>query len=96
MVSFVVGATNDTNVPFVVIPQARRGWRPPSARYRYTSCLRSTLHCTLLNKIAVCALYFALVQGQKEVEVHWHPFQLNPNAPKEGINKLGWLLLQHL
>ena len=48
------------------------------------------MHCTLLNIIAVCALYFALVQGQKEVEVHWHPFQLNPNAPKEGINKLGY------
>ena len=30
------------------------------------------------------------VQGQREVEVHWHPFQLNPNAPKEGLNKLNY------
>eukprot|EP00884_Botryococcus_braunii_P005992 jgi/Botrbrau1/15394/Bobra.43_2s0022.1 len=28
------------------------------------------------------------VKGQREVEVWWHPFQLNPGAPQEGINKL--------
>lgn len=27
-------------------------------------------------------------QGGKEVEVRWHAFQLNPNAPQEGVNKL--------
>ena len=25
--------------------------------------------------------------GKHEVQVHWHPFQLNPNMPKEGVNR---------
>ena len=29
------------------------------------------------------------VQGQKQFEVRWHPFQLNPQAdPKKGVNKM--------
>lgn len=27
-------------------------------------------------------------QGQKSFEVRWHPFFLNPDAPKEGVNKI--------
>lgn len=27
------------------------------------------------------------VEGQHEVQVHWHPFQLNPTMPKEGISR---------
>lgn len=27
-------------------------------------------------------------QGQKSFEVRWHPFFLNPDAPKEGVNKM--------
>jgi len=27
------------------------------------------------------------VSGQQEVQVHWHPFQLNPTMPKEGISR---------
>jgi predicted DsbA family dithiol-disulfide isomerase len=27
-------------------------------------------------------------QGQRQFEVRWHPFQLNPDAPQTGINKL--------
>lgn len=27
-------------------------------------------------------------QDQKKFEVRWHPFFLNPDAPKEGINKM--------
>ena len=59
------------------------------------------LHCFFVN-IQLCPYTVASVstysfdhacgcdhlQGQRDVEVHWHPFQLNPNAPKEGINKL--------
>ena len=29
----------------------------------------------------------ATLEGQHEVEVHWHPFQLNPTMPKEGISR---------
>ena len=29
----------------------------------------------------------AAVEGQHEVQVHWHPFQLNPTMPKEGISR---------
>ena len=29
----------------------------------------------------------AAVEGQHEVQVHWHPFQLNPMMPKEGISR---------
>lgn len=29
----------------------------------------------------------AAVDGQHEVKVHWHPFQLNPGMPKEGISR---------
>ena len=29
----------------------------------------------------------AAVDGQHEVKVHWHPFQLNPAMPKEGISR---------
>lgn len=29
----------------------------------------------------------AAVKGQHEVQVHWHPFQLNPTMPKEGISR---------
>ena len=29
----------------------------------------------------------AALQGEKEFELHWHPFQLNPSAPSEGVNK---------
>jgi predicted DsbA family dithiol-disulfide isomerase len=29
----------------------------------------------------------ANVEGQHEVQVHWHPFQLNPTMPKEGISR---------
>lgn len=28
------------------------------------------------------------MQGHKSFEVRWHPFFLNPDAPKEGVNKL--------
>ncbi|EIE19359.1 DSBA oxidoreductase [Coccomyxa subellipsoidea C-169] len=30
------------------------------------------------------------LQGQKQFEVRWHPFQLNPDAPQAGINKLNY------
>ncbi|QDT04482.1 DSBA-like thioredoxin domain protein [Rubripirellula lacrimiformis] len=29
----------------------------------------------------------AAVDGQHEVRVHWHPFQLNPTMPKSGISR---------
>ena len=29
----------------------------------------------------------AAVDGQYEIQVHWHPFQLNPAMPKEGISR---------
>jgi len=29
----------------------------------------------------------AAVDGQHDVKVHWHPFQLNPSMPKEGISR---------
>ena len=29
----------------------------------------------------------ATLEGQHEVQVHWHPFQLNPTMPKEGISR---------
>lgn len=29
----------------------------------------------------------AAVDGQHNVQVHWHPFQLNPTMPKEGISR---------
>ena len=29
----------------------------------------------------------AAVEGQHEVQVHWHPFQLNPTMPKDGISR---------
>eukprot|EP00197_Chlamydomonas_leiostraca_P010537 CAMPEP_0202866936 /NCGR_PEP_ID=MMETSP1391-20130828/8440_1 /ASSEMBLY_ACC=CAM_ASM_000867 /TAXON_ID=1034604 /ORGANISM="Chlamydomonas leiostraca, Strain SAG 11-49" /LENGTH=217 /DNA_ID=CAMNT_0049546927 /DNA_START=105 /DNA_END=758 /DNA_ORIENTATION=+ len=29
-------------------------------------------------------------KGKAEFEVNWHPFQLNPDAPKEGVPKLGY------
>ena len=29
----------------------------------------------------------AAVDGQYDVHVHWHPFQLNPTMPKEGISR---------
>ena len=29
----------------------------------------------------------AAVDGQHDVHVHWHPFQLNPTMPKEGISR---------
>ena len=29
----------------------------------------------------------AALDGQHEVQVHWHPFQLNPAMPKEGISR---------
>ena len=29
----------------------------------------------------------AAVAGQYEIQVHWHPFQLNPGMPKEGISR---------
>ncbi len=29
----------------------------------------------------------AAVEGQHDVQVHWHPFQLNPTMPKEGISR---------
>src|SRR6056297_2324918 len=29
----------------------------------------------------------ASVDGQHDVQVHWHPFQLNPTMPKEGISR---------
>lgn len=29
----------------------------------------------------------ATLDGQQKVEVHWHPFQLNPTMPKEGISR---------
>jgi predicted DsbA family dithiol-disulfide isomerase len=29
----------------------------------------------------------AALDGQHEVKVHWHPFQLNPGMPKEGISR---------
>jgi len=29
-----------------------------------------------------------VVQGQKSFEVRWHPFFFNPDAPKEGVNKI--------
>jgi hypothetical protein len=29
----------------------------------------------------------AAIDGQQEVQVHWHPFQLNPTMPKEGISR---------
>lgn len=29
----------------------------------------------------------AAVKGQHEVQVHWHPFQLNPTMPKDGISR---------
>ncbi|APZ93293.1 DsbA family oxidoreductase [Fuerstiella marisgermanici] len=29
----------------------------------------------------------AAFDRQKEVQVHWHPFQLNPTMPKEGISR---------
>jgi hypothetical protein len=31
---------------------------------------------------------YGLVQGKKEFEVRWHPYQLNPTAAQEGVNKL--------
>ncbi len=29
----------------------------------------------------------AALEGQHQVRVHWHPFQLNPTMPKEGISR---------
>jgi len=29
----------------------------------------------------------AAVEGQYEIQVQWHPFQLNPRMPKEGISR---------
>ena len=29
----------------------------------------------------------AALDGQYDVQVHWHPFQLNPTMPKEGISR---------
>jgi predicted DsbA family dithiol-disulfide isomerase len=29
----------------------------------------------------------AALEGQHEIKVHWHPFQLNPTMPKEGISR---------
>ncbi|SMP41554.1 Predicted dithiol-disulfide isomerase, DsbA family [Neorhodopirellula lusitana] len=29
----------------------------------------------------------AAIDGQHDVNVHWHPFQLNPTMPKEGISR---------
>lgn len=29
----------------------------------------------------------AALDGQPDVQVHWHPFQLNPKMPKEGISR---------
>jgi predicted DsbA family dithiol-disulfide isomerase len=29
----------------------------------------------------------AALDGQHDVQVHWHPFQLNPAMPKEGISR---------
>mgnify|MGYP003676289523 CR=1 FL=1 len=29
----------------------------------------------------------AALDGQHDVQVHWHPFQLNPTMPKEGISR---------
>ncbi len=29
----------------------------------------------------------AALDGQPDVQVHWHPFQLNPTMPKEGISR---------
>ena len=29
----------------------------------------------------------AAIDGQHEVQIHWHPFQLNPAMPKEGISR---------
>lgn len=29
----------------------------------------------------------AALEGQHEVQVHWHPFQLNPTMPKDGISR---------
>jgi len=29
----------------------------------------------------------AAEKGQHEVQVHWHPFQLNPTMPKDGISR---------
>jgi predicted DsbA family dithiol-disulfide isomerase len=35
----------------------------------------------------------AALDRQHDVQVHWHPFQLNPTMPKEGIrHSLMWLL----
>ena len=30
---------------------------------------------------------FAARRGQRDVRVRWHPFQLNPHMPKEGMNR---------
>ena len=40
----------------------------------------------LLLDLLNCSSY--LLQGQKSFEVRWHPFFLNPDAPKEGVNKM--------
>lgn len=29
----------------------------------------------------------AAVDGKHDVQIHWHPFQLNPTMPKEGISR---------
>lgn len=29
----------------------------------------------------------AAMEGQHEIKVHWHPFQLNPTMPKDGISR---------
>ena len=29
----------------------------------------------------------AALDGQRELQVHWHPFQLNPMMPREGISR---------
>ena len=39
-------------------------------------------------RLALSSDHNLKLQGQKSFEVRWHPFFLNPNAPKEGVSKM--------
>ena len=61
---------------------ARNGYSEVSGELASNADFVAALQSALLKRS------YELLQGQKSFEVRWHPFFLNPDAPKEGVNKM--------
>lgn len=80
-----IDISSDTVCPWCFVGKRNLDQAIASSKDQYDfEVLLSVLHLFLLFHFTVCA---SLLFTFTILQIRWHPYMLNPSAPKEGVNK---------